>query len=151
MRANTVTASEQWTSHGYEIRRPDQALPEHTVTPHGEPGDQGFGFRVEESADRDLDRPSEGGGTGAQLRAGACASKQHTESREPNDTGLGVSLRRCKPGDQVAVAFTPAATRSIASKLRSTSSSVVAQEETLMRMAVRPCQTVAPAQHVPSA
>src|SRR5437667_11843687 len=36
----------------------------------------------------------------------------------------------CKPGDQVAVACTPAATRSIASKLRSTSSSVVAQEET---------------------
>jgi len=63
-------------------------------------------------------------------------------------------LMECEPArakDHVAVACTPAATRSIASKLRSTSSSVVAHDETLMRMAVRPCQTVAPAQHVPSA
>ena len=42
-------------------------------------------------------------------------------------------------------AQTPAAARSIAARLRSTSSSVVAQAETLMRMAVRPCQTVPPA------
>ena len=34
--------------------------------------------------------------------------------------------------------------------LRSTSSSVVAHEQTLIRMAVRPCQTVPPHQHVPS-
>ena len=43
------------------------------------------------------------------------------------------------------------ATRIIASRLRSTSSSVVAHEETLMRIAVRPCQTVPPHQQVPSA
>lgn len=42
-------------------------------------------------------------------------------------------------------------TRRMAAMLRSTSASVVAQEETLMRMAVRPCQTVMPAQQVPSA
>ena len=42
------------------------------------------------------------------------------------------------------------ATRIMAARLRSTSSSVVAHEETLMRIAVRPCQTVGPHQHVPS-
>src|SRR6185312_44561 len=42
------------------------------------------------------------------------------------------------------------ATRSMASRLRSTSSSVVAQLLTLMRMAVRPCHTVPPHQQVPS-
>src|SRR5215510_5320876 len=41
--------------------------------------------------------------------------------------------------------------RIIASKLRSTSSSVVAHEETLMRIAARPCHTVPPHQQVPSA
>src|SRR5205814_9644968 len=48
----------------------------------------------------------------------------------------GSVARRSEPApkeDQVAVACTPAATRSIASKLRSTSSSVVAHDETLMR------------------
>ena len=39
----------------------------------------------------------------------------------------------------------------IAARLRSTSSSVVAHDDTLMRIAVRPCQTVPPHQHVPSA
>ena len=39
----------------------------------------------------------------------------------------------------------------IAERLRSTSSSVVAHELTLMRMAVRPCHTVAATQQVPSA
>src|SRR5207253_7754486 len=38
----------------------------------------------------------------------------------------------------------------IAFTLCSTSSSVVAQDETLIRIAVRPCQTVPPHQHVPS-
>jgi len=38
-----------------------------------------------------------------------------------------------------------------ASKLLSTSSSVVAHDDTLMRMAARPCQTVPPHQQVPSA
>ena len=42
------------------------------------------------------------------------------------------------------------ATRMIAAMLRSTSSSRVAQDETLMRIAVRPCHTVPPHQHVPS-
>src|SRR5207244_13196537 len=42
------------------------------------------------------------------------------------------------------------ATRTMASRLRSTSASVVAQLETLMRIAVRPCHTVPPHQHVPS-
>ena len=42
------------------------------------------------------------------------------------------------------------AIRIIAATLRSTSASVVAQQETLMRMAVRPCQTVTPHQQVPS-
>src|SRR5580704_9012782 len=39
---------------------------------------------------------------------------------------------------------------SIAAILSSTSSSVVAHEETLMRIAARPCHTVPPHQHVPS-
>jgi hypothetical protein len=39
--------------------------------------------------------------------------------------------------------------RSMASRLRSTSASVVAQEETLMRMAVRCCHSVGPHQDVP--
>lgn len=43
-----------------------------------------------------------------------------------------------------------AAARRIATRLRSTSSSVVAHEETLMRMAVRPCHTEPPHQQVPS-
>ena len=42
------------------------------------------------------------------------------------------------------------ATRNIAARLRSTSSSVVAHEETLIRMAARPCHTVPPHQQVPS-
>ena len=42
------------------------------------------------------------------------------------------------------------AMRSMAARLRSTSASVVAQDETLMRIAVRPCQIVLPHQHVPS-
>ena len=42
------------------------------------------------------------------------------------------------------------AMRSMASKLRSTSKSVVAQDDTLIRIAVRPCQTVTPHQQVPS-
>ena len=42
------------------------------------------------------------------------------------------------------------ALRSMASKLRSTSASVVAQDDTLIRIAVRPCQTVTPHQQVPS-
>jgi hypothetical protein len=40
--------------------------------------------------------------------------------------------------------------RSRASRLCSTSSSVVAQDDTLIRMAVCPCQTVPPHQQVPS-
>jgi hypothetical protein len=41
--------------------------------------------------------------------------------------------------------------RMMACRLRSKSSSVVAHEETLIRMATRPCHTVSPNQHVPSA
>jgi hypothetical protein len=48
------------------------------------------------------------------------------------------------------VYFTASATRMMASALRSTSASVVDQLLTLIRMAVRPGQTVTPAQHVPS-
>jgi hypothetical protein len=44
----------------------------------------------------------------------------------------------------------PAATHSITARQRSTSASVVAQLQTLMRIAVRPCHTVAPHQQVPS-
>jgi hypothetical protein len=40
---------------------------------------------------------------------------------------------------------------SMLSKLRATSESVVAQEDTLIRMALRPFHSVAPHQHVPSA
>jgi hypothetical protein len=43
------------------------------------------------------------------------------------------------------------ASRIIASRLRSTSVSVVAHEDTLIRIAVFPCHTVPPHQHVPSA
>jgi len=39
----------------------------------------------------------------------------------------------------------------MAAALRSTSASVVAHEQTLIRIAVCPCQTVPPHQHVPSA
>ena len=46
------------------------------------------------------------------------------------------------PGDQ------PFATRATASTLRSISGSVVAHDETLTRIAVRPCHTVPPHQHV---
>ena len=42
------------------------------------------------------------------------------------------------------------AQRMIASALRSTSTSVVAHELTLIRMAHRPCHPVIPHQHVPS-
>src|SRR5262249_11717932 len=42
------------------------------------------------------------------------------------------------------------AIRNIASRLRSTSASVVAHEDTLIRIAWRPCHTVPPHQHVPS-
>ena len=42
------------------------------------------------------------------------------------------------------------ATRIIASRMRSTSASVVAHDDTLMRMAVCPCQVVPPHQQVPS-
>src|SRR5487761_1938704 len=42
------------------------------------------------------------------------------------------------------------AMRRIAARLRSTSSSVVAQFDTLMRIAVRPCHSVPPHQQVPS-
>ena len=48
-------------------------------------------------------------------------------------------------------ALYPRAIRMIASRLLSTSASVVAQLETLIRIAVFPCQTVPPHQHVPSA
>ena len=49
-----------------------------------------------------------------------------------------------------ARAATARAARPIASRQRSTSASVVAQDDTLMRIAVRPCHTVPPHQHVPS-
>src|SRR4029077_4113417 len=65
----------------------------------------------------------------------------------------GEAQRGAGSSGEVSESLAPgrAATRSIAARLRSTSSSVVAHEETLMRMAVRPCHTVPPAQHVPSA
>src|SRR6516225_1971895 len=47
-------------------------------------------------------------------------------------------------------ALSAAAIRSMAARLRSTSSSVVAHDDTLMRLAVWPCQTVPPQQQVPS-
>jgi hypothetical protein len=58
----------------------------------------------------------------------------------------------CKNQHPFALARrTSSATRTIAARLRSTSSSVVAHDDTLMRMAVCPCHTVPPTQHVPSA
>ena len=47
--------------------------------------------------------------------------------------------------------YSSAAALSIAAKLRSTSSVVVAHDDTLMRIAVFPCHTVEPHQQVPSA
>ena len=44
----------------------------------------------------------------------------------------------------------PAAARTIERRLFSTSSPVVTHDETLIRIAVRPCQTVDPHQQVPS-
>ena len=61
----------------------------------------------------------------------------------------GVGARRAPSGLR-ALRADPRDPR-MASRLRSTSSSVVAQDDTLMRIAVRPCQTVMPHQHVPSA
>ena len=56
------------------------------------------------------------------------------------------AIRPRLPGHAVVLA-----TRSIAAMLASTSTSRVAQDETLIRIAVRPCQTVPPHQQVPSA
>ena len=63
--------------------------------------------------------------------------------------GLGVSARSCASANGASAAHIHGA-RSIAGRLRSTSSSVVAHEETLIRIAARPCQTVPPHQQVPS-
>jgi hypothetical protein len=75
-----------------------------------------------------------------QQKAGAGA---HSPGRSKHRTGL-------RPLGYARATPTLCAARSIASRLRSTSSPVVAHEHTLMRIAVRPCQTVLPHQQVPS-
>jgi hypothetical protein len=70
-----------------------------------------------------------------------------------------VAINANDPSSTLAImawaAHTPAwwlaAIRSIVARLRSTSSSVVAHDDTLIRMAFCPCQTVPPHQQVPSA
>ena len=59
---------------------------------------------------------------------------------------MSVILRSTTTLYQLACSW--AAMRSIASKLFSTSASVVAHDDTLIRIAVCPCQTVAPHQQV---
>ena len=62
------------------------------------------------------------------------------------DPYLEAVARRAADATTASAAATPI----MASALRSTSASVVAHEMTEIRMAVRPCHTVMPAQHVPS-
>jgi hypothetical protein len=52
--------------------------------------------------------------------------------------------------DHTRSRLSPLATRIMAATLRSTSSSVVAQLDTLIRIAACPCHRVPPHQHVPS-
>jgi hypothetical protein len=68
--------------------------------------------------------------------------------RLPSNCYLRASLTSLLPRCQGAVAFF--AIRVTASTLRSMSSSVVAQHETLTRIALFPCHSVPPHQHVPS-
>ena len=67
---------------------------------------------------------------------GRCAAGHHLL---PRSFRLSIFYRQCFR-----------AMRSMASKLRSTSTSVVAQDDRLIRIAVRPCQTVTLHQQVPS-
>ena len=91
--------------------------------------------------------------------AGALAARRAataTACRSPCRSSAcpGATPPSCAPPPRSRACFrtrAARATRSIASRLRSTSSSVVAQDDTLMRIAVRPCQTVPPHQQVPSA
>src|SRR5207248_5740061 len=108
-------------------------------------------------AAREAERRS-GGGTGAGGRGagsgtgGEARPHDAADSDQEHALGRAAGAAQRSPGDgTLRLGFTSDATRSIAARLRSTSSSVVAHEETLMRMAVRPCHTVPPAQHVPSA
>src|SRR5256884_482335 len=84
-----------------------------------------------------------GEGTGGAHRFGG--------GRPPSDGHRAASAARAGGVKGPPVAGPPAGTRSMAARLRSTSSSVVPHDDPLMRMAVRPCHTVPPAQHVPSA
>ena len=78
---------------------------------------------------------------GRRRKSGGAARSRGTTAREP---AAGDRSSR-------ALALSARGRRRIASSDRSTSSSVVAHELTLIRIAVSPCQTVGPHQQVPSA
>ena len=61
-----------------------------------------------------------------------------------------LSVRTSEQSEELCHAPVARTTRRMASRLRSTSSSVVTQEDTLIRIAVFPCQTVPLHQQVPS-
>ena len=81
------------------------------------------------------------------------AQRQHTERRDGDeqDCEHGQLPGSDGPGQRrTGRLLPPAAARMIASTERSTSSAVVAQFETEMRIAAIPCQVVPLNQHVPS-
>ena len=75
--------------------------------------------------------------TGSSIRRTVSTSGKFRHDAPRPPAGLGADI-------------TSAAARAIASTLRSTSSSVVTHDDTLMRIAVWPCQTVPPIQQTPS-
>lgn len=97
-------------------------------------------------------------------RIGRCTHLRHRECLAPAGrcpwAGGASACRNCRASTCAPVHTEPAplhggyrtcpATRSIAARLRSTSASVVAHDDTLIRMAARPCQRVPPHQQVPS-
>jgi hypothetical protein len=68
---------------GGVVRCPEMDVAEKSGTPQGEPRYHGFGVRVEQGPERELGGPGEGGATGADLGAGACAAEQRAQSGEP--------------------------------------------------------------------
>jgi hypothetical protein len=91
----------------------------------------------------------------AQVRVDGDDALLPREAKELLQVGVGDPVRdpwapAADPAPHARWSQTTAATRRMASSDRSTSSSVVAQEHTLMRIAVWPCQTVPPHQQVPS-
>ena len=88
--------------------------------------------------------------TGARSLPAKVAEQARTRFRRLGDKFGMVQALCAMLRAQVALGRSAAAQRSMATRLFSTSSSVVAHELTLMRIAGWPCHTVPPHQHVPS-